>query len=81
MGRASRPSSAAAGGDEIIELEIVGEHEPARRRESEAACVDHLEIGGFDQRHYGSAKFVSFLKQDERFEFNDKRDAVRLRHL
>jgi hypothetical protein len=38
-------------------------------------------IGGFDQRHYGSAKFVSFLKQDERFEFNDKRDAVRLRHL
>lgn len=37
-------------------------------------------IGGFDQRHYGSAKFVSFLKQDERFEFNDKRDAVRLRH-
>lgn len=36
-------------------------------------------IGGFDQRHYGSAKFVSFLKQDDRFEFNEKRDAVRLR--
>jgi uncharacterized protein (TIGR00288 family) len=36
-------------------------------------------IGGFDQRHYGSAKFVSFLKQDPRFEFNEKRDAVRLK--
>jgi hypothetical protein len=36
-------------------------------------------IGGFDQRNYGSAKFVSFLKQDDRFEFNEKRDAVRLR--
>jgi hypothetical protein len=36
-------------------------------------------IPGFDRRHYGGVRFVTFLKRDPNLEFNEKRDAVRIK--
>src|SRR5690242_6193629 len=57
-------SSAAAGGDEIIELEIVRNDETARGRKSEPARVDHFEAGVGDQpgKLVGGEEFVPIMR-------------------
>jgi uncharacterized protein (TIGR00288 family) len=79
-GRApAKPSARAFPADEVLEAFDESVRDDGWARLGSVRTALGRRIGGFDQRHYGSAKFVSFLKQDPRFEFNEKRDAVRLR--
>jgi hypothetical protein len=79
-GRApAEPSARAFPADEVLEAFDESVRDDGWARLGSVRTALARRIGGFDQRHYGSAKFVSFLKQDPRFEFNEKRDAVRLK--
>lgn len=75
----AKPSARAFPSDDVLEAFDQSVRDDGWARLGSIRTALAKRIGGFDQRHYGSAKFVSFLKQDERFEFNEKRDSVRLK--